>query len=153
GGTGERGRGGGEDQVFRRERAVALAQQDFPWGLWPVPGRGQGAVGQAVAVEVARHHRQAAAAVEDGGGDRRLERTVAVAQEHTYAARGGSRSQVDDGDVRLAVVVEVRHRDRAGVDTDRERDRGQESGNGTIFQCFDRQGVPPGRPGQRPGLL
>src|SRR5262249_62021609 len=109
GGTGERGRGGGEDQVFRRERAVALAQQDFHCGVCAVTGRGQGDVGQAVAVEVARHHRQAAAAVEDGGGDRRLERTVAVAQEHTYAARGGSRPQVGDAAVRPALAVERRH--------------------------------------------
>ena len=70
----------------------------------------------------------AEAAVEDVGGDSRLERTIAVTQQHTQAALGGrKRSRVDDREIRLAVVVEVRHRDRAGMDADRESDRGAEN--------------------------
>src|SRR5262249_15965239 len=76
---GEGGRGDGEDQVVRLERAVALAQQDFHRGARGARG-GQGDVGQAVAVEVARHHRQAGAAGKEGGGDSGLERTTAVTQ-------------------------------------------------------------------------
>ena len=98
----------------------------------------------------------AEAAVLDVGGDSRLERTIAVTQQHTQAALGGGgrkRSLVDDREIRLAVVVEVRHRDRAGMDADRESDRGQKTENRTIFQCFQRQFALLGRPRQRPGLL
>ena len=156
---GEGGLADAEDQVVRLERAVAFAQQDFHRGARGASGV-QGDVGQAVAVEVAHRRRLgvavAEAAVEDVGGDSRLERTIAVPQQHTQAALGGGgrrRSLVDDREIRLAVVVEVRHRDRAGKDADRESDRGQKTENRTIFQCFQRQFAPLGRPRQRPGLL
>src|SRR5262249_52945272 len=73
-----------------RNRAGAVAQQDLPRR---VPARGvQGGVEQAVAVEVAHRHRLGdalgEAAVEDVGGDSRLERSIAVAQQHAQAALG-----------------------------------------------------------------
>src|SRR5439155_27048452 len=113
------------DLVVRLERAVAFAQQDFHRGARGAGGV-QGDVEQAVAVEVARRRRPGdaggQAAVEDVGGDGRLERTIAVPQQHTQAAPGGGgrkRSLVDDREVRLAVVVEVGHRDRARIHADR----------------------------------
>src|SRR4029079_2463515 len=110
----------GEDQVVRLERAIALAQHDFHRGARGARGV-QGDVEQAVAVEVAHRHRLgvavAGAAVEDGGGYSRPERTIAVTQQHAQAALGGRRrSRVEDREIRLAVFVEVRYRDRARKD-------------------------------------
>ena len=72
-----------------------------------------GEVGPAVAVEVARD--QGDGRVPHRVGHRVLERAVAVAQEHRQPSVAGSRRRHGDGEVELAVAVEVaRHEAPSG---------------------------------------
>src|SRR5262249_46396368 len=55
---------------------------------------------------------------------------------------GRKRSLVDDRDVLHAVAVDVRHRDRLGAHAHGETDRGQKTGDSTVFQRLQGWRVP-----------
>jgi hypothetical protein len=130
-GEGGRGARAGAPRHGELERAVAVAQQH----AHAAAGAGHDVL-RAVALEVGHGHRLDLLRDEgqpriDEEGDRalELEGAVAVAQQHVHAAAGGN------GQVRLAVAVELAHRQPVQPAADRGQNGRPERAVAVAQQC------------------
>jgi hypothetical protein len=116
-----------------REGAVAFAEQDADVLVATAPvGRGQ--VELAVGVEVAGGQRERVRA--GGGGPRRLEAAVAVAQQHADGAVAGRVVVVRCGQVEFTVIIEVRRHDVLAIGADGETHGRAEAEQAAVFEDF-----------------